>query len=81
MIVPQYKPQVPQAENELHQLTLLRMQARTDADQVLKRLRSHASTMCKPSPSRGFMGALLSNISVILSGITVGKKLMRALRR
>lgn len=81
MIVDQYKPQVPDTSNELHSLTLMRMQARKDADAAYKRLNTRVQSFFKPQRTQGgILGVLLSNISVVMTGISFGKKLMESFR-
>ncbi|MCF0182832.1 MAG: hypothetical protein HUK01_00650 [Bacteroidaceae bacterium] len=79
MIVEQYAPKEP--TNELHALTLLRMQAREEADKALRKLQNDARTLVSPQASRfGVVGALIGNVPVILAGISMGKKIIKALK-
>ena len=82
MIIDQYKPQEPQAGNDLHALTLLRMQARKDADAAYERLNKRSRNLFVPNTQKsGLLGMLFSNVPTILTGITVGRKIVEALRK
>lgn len=82
MIVNQYKPQIPGESNQLHQLTLMRMQAREDADKAYDKLHDHVYSFFEPEKKRtGLLTFIVSNLSVITTGISIGRRLVAAFRR
>ncbi|MCF0193990.1 MAG: hypothetical protein HUK00_02255 [Bacteroidaceae bacterium] len=79
MIIEHYSPNKP--SNELQALTLQRMQARDDANKALLKLRNNARMMISPQASRfGIVTTLISNVPIILAGISMGKKIIKAIK-
>lgn len=84
MIVEQFRPQAPDTDNELHQLQLMRVEARRDADKAWRNLRRGVQDVLCPKPARqshSLVSTLLSHAQTIATGAMVGARIVTALRR
>lgn len=70
-----------QQNNALHQLSLKRMQARKDADSAFQALHRHVqNTFTHPVESTGFIGVVIKVLPTLITGITMGRKIIARIR-